>query len=233
MLSTALCLAMLSLAVEGQERGDEGDEQELPQVKAVETSGSVLSEALRQLGAMRSSSYTHTTRIDEASGTFDYDCSGLIDYSLARVAPGALHELQQATVRRPLAKHFVRFISSLPNGGKSGRWRRVESARDLRPGDIVAWLKPDDVTTKNTGHVMIVRGPVSRDRSGQIAVPVIDSTSVRHGTGDSRYRTQSTGLGTGTMYLTVDAHGAPRGYLWSHGSKSHEHATTIALGRVE
>lgn len=101
------------------------------------------------------------------------------------------------------------------------------------PGDIVAWLKPADVSTKNTGHIMIVRARVSRDRPGQIAVPVIDSTSVRHGTSDSRYRTQSTGLGTGTIYLTVDASGAPRGYLWSHGSKSHEHATAIALGRLE
>jgi hypothetical protein len=104
------------------ERGNEGDEQELPQVKAVEASGSILSEAMRQLAAMRSSSYTHTTHVDEASGTFDYDCSGLIDYSLARVAPAALRELQQATVHRPLAKHFRHPVS---HGGCERRASRL------------------------------------------------------------------------------------------------------------
>jgi hypothetical protein len=238
-LAALLLCSLTAKAGDGEERGNEGDEQELPQVAAVVPSGSgakaLLADANRQLAAMRTSSYSHKTYVNEADGTFDYDCSGLVDYSLARVAPEALHQLQQATARRPLAKHFVQFIDSIPPDGKKGRWHRVDRVQDLAPGDIVAWLKPADVSTKNTGHVMIVRGPVRpvRNRSGQIAVPVIDSTSVRHGAGDSRYRTQSTGLGTGTMYLTMEKTGIPRGYLWSHGSKSREHATAIALGRIE
>jgi hypothetical protein len=197
-----------------------------------ERTGALLGEAQRQLAAMRTSRYSHKTHVDEATGRFDYDCSGLVDYTLARVAPDALDQLRHATSKRPLAKHFVALVTSISPGDKVGRWRHVAHARDLVPGDIVAWLKPADVSTRNTGHVMIVREPVSVTQD-EIAVPVIDSTSVRHGSTDSRYATESTGLGTGTIYLVVDASGSPQGYRWSHGKKAREHATTIVLARVE
>ena len=219
------------------EEGTEGLEAAFDPVSPANVSpaaGLLALEALRELSLMRASRYSHRTRVDEAEGTFDFDCSGLVGYALARAAPDALVALQRATVKRPLAKHFVSFLASLPAGGE-GRWRRVARATDLAPGDLIAWLKPDDVSSKNTGHVMIVReaAPLSAPAAGVVFVAVIDSTSVRHGASDSRSRMHASGLGEGTIGLVLDAEGAPVGYQWSRGSRARTHATTIALGRLD
>ena len=223
------------------ENGDEGDEPDLPVAAAARPkpasrgAPAMAAEASRQLAAMRTSSYEHHTSIDEASGRFVYDCSGFVDYSLSNVAPEAFAELRQATVKRPLAKHFVTFFSSSLSSAGTGHWRRVPHMLDLQPGDILAWLKPADVKTKNTGHVMIVREAPHRDskRADEIVVPIWDSTHVRHGTSDSRAASGASGLGTGEVLVIVDPSGAPLRYRWSRGSKAHEHVTTIAMGHLE
>src|ERR1700686_2353337 len=56
---------------------------------AVASYGSLLGEVRRELAAMRTTHYQHKTEVDEASGTFFYDCSGLLDYVLGRVLPPA------------------------------------------------------------------------------------------------------------------------------------------------
>ena len=218
------------------ETGTEGDEPDLPAAPphtrpSARGAAAMAAEAARQIAAMKTSAYTHHTSIDEASGRFDYDCSGLVDYALVNIAPEAFAELRQATVKRPLAKHFVTFFA----GNPAGRWKRVVRVVDLVPGDILAWLKPADVTSKNTGHVMIVREAPRRDakRADEIVVPIYDSTSIRHGSGDSRTATHGTGLGTGEVLLLVDARGAPLRYRWSRGSAAHEHVTTIAMGHLD
>jgi hypothetical protein len=191
----------------------------------------VLDQAMHVLRNARSTAYTHKTTIDEAEGRYELDCSGFVGYVLAKSQPSALAELRGATKRRPLAKHFVEFFQNLPAGSV---WHEIQRVQDLAPGDVIAWLKPDDVTTKNTGHVMIVRAAPVRDvdYTDVWAVPIIDSTAVPHGKGDSRKDTGVTGLGTGEVLLVVDEHDVPIAYRWSRGTKATLHETTIALAGV-
>jgi hypothetical protein len=212
--------------------GDEGDDSplELSTGPAGGGSPALLAEARRELTAMRASSYTHHTHVDESRGTFDYDCSGFLDYALRRADPAAFAELVHATVRRPLAKHVVAFLEA--GGGPT--WHRLDLARDLAPGDVIAWRKPAEVTTRNTGHVLIARGRPIADPAypGALIVPIIDSTAVSHGTSDSRRADHATGLGQGEIILVLDAAGAPIGYRWSRGRKAHVRTTRVALGRI-
>lgn len=191
----------------------------------------VLQQAMHVFASARSTAYTHETTIDETEGTYDFDCSGFVGYVLAEADPDALGELRAATRRRPLAKHFVAFFEDLPPGS---RWRTVARVSDLAPGDVIAWLTPDDVETRNTGHVMIVRAAPVRDpdHTDIWSVPIIDSTAVPHGAGDSRKPTGATGLGTGEVLLVVDDHDVAIGYRWSRGTKATLHKTTIALAGI-
>jgi hypothetical protein len=195
----------------------------------------LLAEANRELAAMRASTYTHVTSVDEPSGTFDYDCSGFIDYALARVLPDAYVTLRAATTTRPVASSYESFFESAAAdaGASRGRFRRVARVSDLVPGDIVAWLKPPALTSTNTGHVMIVHGAVQARGANEWLVPVIDSTSSPHGTSDSRSASGATGLGTGSMVLVVDLAGAPLQYRWSTWSGSAPYSTPIALGHID
>jgi hypothetical protein len=203
--------------------------------EGVEAGGAILAgEAARELSAMRSTNYTHTVDVDEASGAFDYDCSGFVDYALDRVLPGHFRELEAATVARPLAQSFVTYFTgdaySLP-----ADWQRVAKVADLAPGDIVAWLAvPDDFG--DTGHVMIVRNPARADATlpGAYDVDIWDSTVDVHGTSDSRIGNVSandqTGLGTATVVLYTDPSGAPTNHSWSQVSTTVD-TTKVGLGR--
>ena len=204
---------------------------------ATTTSGAELlaDEAHRELTAMISSTYDHTTYVDESKGVFDYDCSGFVNYALSQVLPDALATLESATEARPLAEDYETFFAGIGATGKSGRWRSVARAMDLVPGDVVAWLEPADVDTGDTGHVMIVRDlptPNAKDAS-EILVPITDSTSTPHGPADSRTASGATGLGTGTIGLLVDASGAPKQYHWTGGYSTKAETTSIALGHLE
>jgi|MudIll2142460700_1097286.scaffolds.fasta_scaffold178235_2 hypothetical protein len=215
--------------VEPATAGQEGDDTAL--VPETQVERDLLGQAMHVFQSMRSTAYTHTTTIDATAGKFEFDCSGFVGYVLAQSQPRALAELRGATKKRPLAKHFVAFFQNLP---EASAWRPIQRAADLGPGDLIAWLKPADVVTKNTGHVMIVRARPRRDpKHPDIwVVPIIDSTAVPHGKSDSRKRTGATGLGTGEVLLVVDDAGAPVGYRWSRGSKATLHLTTITLAGV-
>lgn len=197
----------------------------------------VLEQALHVLGSMRTTKYAHGTVIDVAAGHYELDCSGFVGYVLAHAQPAAFAALRATTRQRPLAKHFVAYIQALPDvllPDDAAAWQRLGRADELAPGDIIAWLKPDDVVSKNTGHVMIVRAtPRRHERHPDVwIVPIIDSTGVPHGRGDSRKASGITGLGTGEILLVVDERGAPIGYRWSQGTKATLHLTAIAIARV-
>jgi hypothetical protein len=214
-------------AVDGHEGADDSAVFDI----VVEDDRPLLDEANRIHASMRSTAYVHKTTIDEAAGKFEFDCSGFVGYALKRSQPRAFEALQRSTVKRPLAKHFVSYFQSLDDGSP---WRPVARAADLAPGDVIAWLKPADVVTKNTGHVMIVHGKpkIDPDRTDVVIVPIIDSTGVPHGKGDSRKKRKLTGLGTGEVLLIIDESGAPIAYRWSRGTKATVHETTIALARL-
>jgi hypothetical protein len=215
--------------VEPQTQGQEGDDPVV--VPETQIERDVLGQAMHVFSSMRATAYTHKTTIEAEAGKFEFDCSGFVGYVLAQSQPRALAELRAATKKRPLAKHFVAFFQNLP---ADSAWRKVERVQDLAPGDMIAWLKPADVVTKNTGHVMIVRErPVRDERHPDVwSVQIIDSTAVPHGKGDSRKASGLTGLGTGEVLLIVDERGVPIGYRWSRGTKATLHMTTIALAGV-
>lgn len=189
----------------------------------------VLGQAMHVFASMRATAYTHETTIEASAGRFEFDCSGFVGYVLAQSRPRALAELRAATKQRPLAKHFVAFFQNLPAGSA---WRRIDRAADLAPGDMIAWLRPDDVVSKNTGHVMIVRERPVQEAPDLWSVQIIDSTAVPHGKGDSRKARGLAGLGTGEVLLIVDEAGVPIGYRWSRGTRATLHLTTIALAGV-
>jgi hypothetical protein len=56
-----------------------------------------------------------------------------------------------ATVKQPLAGHFVELVGRLPSR-EARHWRRIERIADLRPGDLIAWLRPADSHSRDTGH---------------------------------------------------------------------------------
>ena len=220
-----------------EEQGNEGDEVALPAAPkepvADNSPRAFETEINRELGNMRSSSYSHRTAIDEGAGTFDYDCSGFVGYALEGSAPSAFEELRAATVKRPLAKHFEGFFASLPSSN-APHWSRVARVADLQPGDIIAWLRVPGSSSRNTGHVVTVHGAVTPEpgHPGSYLVPIADSTSLRHGRTDSRYASKTTGLGTGTLVMVADESGAPVAYRWSLAKKSRELATSFAIGRL-
>ncbi|TYQ30544.1 hypothetical protein [Pseudanabaena sp. UWO310] len=192
----------------------------------------LLQEAERQLETKQTSTYQHITDVDEASGRYNYDCSGFLDYSLQRVLPEAYGELpvSKSKVHRPLAQDFYALFASKAQETK--HWERIRKASDLRAGDIVAWLRPQDLDSHNTGHVMIVRAKPSPnpDRPNEILIPVIDSTSAPHAK-DSRRKGQ-TGLGTGTIGVVQNAEGEAIAYYWRGGLSKREEITPIAFGRL-
>ena len=176
-----------------------------------------------------------STRVDESTGVFDYDCSGFVGYALSHVAPEALRTLQAQSKPRPLAKHFEALFAAAPPAATATApgWFRVEHARELAPGDLIAWLEPPEKHSRNTGHVMIVAAaPKPGARAGEWIVTIIDSSHGGHGKRDARVRDHHSGLGTGDIVLLVDADDRPIGYRWSTWAKSIPYRTEIALGRI-
>ncbi len=204
----------------------EGDDIDVPATPRGRTT--LLDEAERELAERREIHYTHKTFVDEAHGVFDFDCSGFLGYALARSDADAYRVVRAFARKRPLAKDYVALFEGLD--GKDGPWAPVRRVQDLRPGDVVAWLKPADVVSRNTGHVMIVAERPRRDKRAW-RVPIVDSTAAPHGRSDERKRDGRQGLGSGSVVLEVDDGGAPVAYHWSTWSKSKEHATTIVMAR--
>ncbi len=194
----------------------------------------LLLEGNRELNAFKTGRYDHHVSVDEAEGRFDYDCSGFLDYALSRVDPEALKWLPitSKSKKRPLAQDFFALFDELSKDGK-GPWKSVRHPRNLKPGDIVAWLKAPDNDSHNTGHVMLVRKHAFKNPDGpnEILVPIIDSTMSAHAE-DNRPKGQ-TGLGTGIIGILVDSNGRAVGYRWKGGQSKRSVETQIAFGRLE
>lgn len=191
---------------------------------------SLAGEVDRELSAMRVTHYQHDTQVDEATGRYKYDCSGLLDYALHRVSPDAVRALPVSTSSRPLAADIERFL----HRGLTGPldyWQALRHISDLRPGDVIAWLATEDSKTGDTGHVMVVHAPPTRDRArrGEWLVEVVDSTLSPHAH-DSR-RDGDTGLGAGTIGLADDGSGAAEAFYWRGGVSPEAKPTEIAFGR--
>jgi hypothetical protein len=190
----------------------------------------LLGEVQRELSAMKTTHYQHTTAVDESIGKFFYDCSGMVDYALNRALPRDALALPTSTSKRPLAGDIERYLRSAAGQSVAG-WQAVSRVDQLGPGDVVSWLATEESTTGDTGHVMVVTAAPTRNpaRDGEWLVHVADSTLSPHAS-DSRHQGQ-TGLGTGVIGLVVDPNGAPTAFYWRGGVSERAKPTEIALGR--
>jgi len=191
----------------------------------------IIEDARRILAEMKESHYSHETHVDESTGTYDVDCSGLLCYVLRQVAPEHLAVVPSSKRhRRPLALQFYETFTaaSTESAGTNG-WRQIVRLADARPGDVFVWRLEHQEAGRDTGHVMIVDdGPVE-DGANVFRVRIIDSCESPH-SHDTR-ASGTTGIGRGTMWFVVDNDGHPIGYHWKlPNGKVHE--MKIAIGRA-
>jgi hypothetical protein len=189
---------------------------------------------MRRLGAVASSleesEYTYGFSVDEKKGIYRFDCSGFAQWVLKKATPIAAFTIGHDLTPRPLARDFERRIARLPNDRERGGWRRVERVRELVPGDLVAWIKPVEVESPNTGHVAFVVLPpvLAPGYDNAYLVRIADSTRLLH---DDDTRAGRTGFGFGTILLVADSDtGAPVAFGWV-ALRWRAFETPIALGR--
>lgn len=184
--------------------------------------------------SLRDSHYSHSTRVNVAQGLYDFDCSGMAAWVLARAAPRAHRAvLAKAGGDRPLARDYYHtFAAKRP---APGAWAPVARVAEARPGDVIAWLKPAIVRSANTGHVaFIVSAPEPlADVPGGFLLRIADASSYQH-ENDSRAGTGRTGFGFGTILVVADEDtGAPRAYGWFGRDSQWVLETSIAIGRPQ
>ncbi len=191
--------------------------------------------AARILKSLKHTAYSHRTRVDEAHGKYELDCSGLAVLLLRRAAPACLRAVPCAPGKpRPRAREFEQTFAAAPaappdSGRAQPAWLRIESLLDARPGDFIAWRFPRQKRRGDTGHIMLVwRRPV-REPSGLVRVRVLDSTRQPHAR-DSRRRRAAGGIGVGTIWLSIDSIGRPTGFFWRN-PRGKPRRLPMAIGR--
>ncbi len=175
--------------------------------------------------------YSHGLAVDVRRGIYVFDCSSMAQWVLKRATPVAENTLSRGLSWRPLAADFQRRIARAQPGNERGGWRRVARVEDAQPGDVIAWLKPKIIDSKNTGHVAFVVLPPLRvaGYSDAYLVRVVDATSLLHA---DDTRQAGSGFGFGTILLVVEPDtGAPRAYGWV-GLEWRAFETSIAIGRA-
>jgi hypothetical protein len=169
----------------------------------------VMSVIHRVEATLRSSTYRHELRVDERRGVYEWDCSAMAAWVLARAAPRALSSVGRGRV---LAIDFVRAIARVPAGETAGGWTHVARVSDVRPGDVLAWRRPPWFQSPNTGHVAFVVGSPEPFEGGYL-VRIADASHYNH---QDDTRNGGTGFGEGTILITADAaSGVPTGYGWA------------------
>lgn len=191
---------------------------------------------MKTLGAisetLQDASYSSGVQVDVKRGIYHFDCSGMVQWVLRKAAPRAARSAAFGLDHRPLARDFQRRIArssidSSPNG-----WRRIERMRDVKPGDVIAWIKPKVIRSPNTGHVLFVALPpkLAPGYDNAYLVRVIDSTRLLH---DHDTRVGRSGFGLGTILIVTNpVTDAPVAYGWV-GLRYRTFGTQIAIGRAE
>lgn len=126
---------------------------------------------------------------------------------------------------------------------EGNRFTQIFDRSQIQAGDFIAMKYP---TVSPSGHVMLVAGDVAlRTASNpifagttQYEIPVIDSTSSYHGTGDTRHPTQGgggEGIGKGVFRIYVDANDQIVGYTWStvNGTYYDQSLRHLVVGRLQ
>jgi hypothetical protein len=191
-------------------------------------------EVLEQIDrTLVSSSYSHVTRVDTKSGLYDFDCSGMAAWVLQRGAPGAYQAvLARSATGRPVARDFYRAIAAISPSRPSWAWQRVARLEDARPGDVIAWLKPEGRRSDATGHVgFVLAAPTPSTRiDGAFLFRFADASRYQHDD-DSRTATGRDGFGNGTILLSALQDGSPAAFGWFGDRSAWLAETRIAIGR--
>lgn len=190
---------------------------------------------LRQVAAnLRSSRYVHDTRVDERAGRYEFDCSGFTTWVLARTTRQAHRAvLDRTRGRRPLARDYYALIAAMSSRRPLRGWARVSRVEEALPGDVIAWLRPRQVRSANTGHVGFVVERPARVPGvpNAFTVRIADASQYQHDE-DSRAGTGRTGFGFGTILVVADPmSGAPVAYGWFGVRSPWVLATQMAIGR--
>jgi hypothetical protein len=187
----------------------------------------LLAAARQMVGDFKVTRYSHKTLIDRTRGICEVDCSGFVVALLRQTSRGHLRQIA-TTQKRPLAEDF--YLAFAPASGETPRdWAPIKRLPDVKPGDLIAWIKRDHEPGDNTGHVVMVEEKPTAESPNEFRVRVLDSTAHGHGS-DSRPEGKS-GIGRGTIWLDVDAAGRPIGFRWkSRNGRLHE--VPIAIGRA-
>jgi len=189
---------------------------------------------LRTLGRIAAevseTEYVHGIAVDARRGIYRFDCSGMAAWVLSRGAPHAHAQTTWRREGRPLAQTYEAVIRAASPDARTG-WRRVLRVGDARPGDVVAWRKPENLASQNTGHVaFVVLPPLPLPDDPQAyLVRIVDATSLHH-LNDVRAPPGETGFGYGTIALVVDSADRPIAYGWV-GPRGPVFTTSIAIGR--
>ncbi len=191
----------------------------------------VLDEASAIVSGAKQTTYSHTTYIDESTGTYDVDCSGFTNFVIQQADSAAFTELVAATAPRPLAAEYARFFVALPAAG-SGSWHQVTVAMNLVPGDLVAWVEPPQLNSTDTGHTFVVAAPPSMGEN-EVDIEIYDSTATGHGSTDPRTIAGTTGVGEASVAITVDAAGLATGYRWAVERGVLAYTTTVGMAHLE
>jgi hypothetical protein len=191
----------------------------------------VADEALRILESTRHTRYQHDIFIDEATGTYNVDCSGFVSYILGRVAPAHLDLIPiPGAESRLLAQDYYTYFSSLASETTNG-WRQIQLLPDARRGDLIAWPLPPP--NPDTGHIFVVASdpvPVADDI---LAVMAYDASDILHyddsrGSGPGQF---PTGVGSGTFHIQINSAGVPVAFQFDQPDPLI--TDNIAIGRIE
>lgn len=199
----------------------------------------------------RTTAYHAVTHVDESRGDYRFDCSGFAHWVLKQSHPVAARWLAQGLPHRPLARDFQRRVARIAADKPRGGWDRVERVADIRPGDVIAWIKPSEIESPNTGHVVFAMLPPEPVTSGSntYLVRIADATRLWHADDTRNWRGSSArrqvplglntadespndqGLGFGTISLVADpVTGRPLQYGWV-ATQWRTFETEIAIGR--
>ena len=182
---------------------------------------------------LKTSEYAHVTRVNEAEGSYVFDCSGFVAWVLRRTAVGAhAAVVSRSKDRRPLARDYYWEIARAHPSAARG-WVKVTQVLDAQPGDVVAWLKPPEVRSANTGHVAFIVEPPKPSRSIEngYLVRVADASRYFHAD-DERESLGRSGFGIGTILIVADpTTQAPVAYGWFGENSAWVLSAKMAIGR--
>lgn len=203
------------------------------QLASVTSDNPVWRSAYRMFLSINTTEYVHPPfTVDEANGTYKFDCLGFADHALMDADMAAYTEIGKGA--NPSIESYAAYFNKLSTTTPDAAgWTKVAHPVDLAPGDICLWLKP---STLDTGHMWIIAGSpsVNPKRTDEVLVRIFDSTGTVHSDDSRTGSADKTGLGSGVLGMMVDSDGNPIGLYWEGGTgtSAGEKDTTIVCGRL-